>query len=249
MCPGRCIREFSRRVPAQSQPQIYVWPEYLSAARSRHRAAGRLFVLSPVDLVIAWAGGLFPNEPKMEPLMIGRGHVPVIDNPRRALREPELAVLSAVFHGAHPGGHEVLAAAGVALRSLPPHKREDYSMLLEDALPEDMMDQVRKITLQEAQAGADHWMRTRGPYVIGHREGLAEGRSAGLEQGRSAGLEQGLLQGRRDALAVVLEVRGLTSTAAEQARIAACTDRATLERWCERAKTAATVAELFAADD
>lgn len=134
-----------------------------------------------------------------------------------------------VFHGDSEHGDAVLRAAAHAMKALPPARRREYRMLLEDALPEDEMDDIRKRTDEQAQAAADAWLRSRGPYQIGHREGL----------------EQGLEQGLHRALALLLELRGLIPTAAEQARIDACSDPADLDRWCERAKTAGRVADLF----
>lgn len=223
-------------VECQQKPdrrKIYSWPEYLAAARRLHSAIGRLLVMSPVDNVIAWTHRAFIDEPKLQPELIGREHVPRIENLDQAIRQPELAVLSAVFHGPHPDGAGIAIIAAQALRTLPEHVRMEYYGLLEDALPEDIMPEIRKITFEEAQAAADEWMRTRGPYQIGHREGLEEGR------------EEGLLAGHRHALALVLELRRLAPTVDEQARIDACNDHEQIERWCERAKTATIVAELF----
>ncbi|MFO7562324.1 MAG: hypothetical protein R6X02_06745 [Enhygromyxa sp.] len=232
--------------------KIYSWAEYLAAARRLHRAIGRIVVMSPVDNVIVWAHGVFEDEPKQRPELVGREQVPRIDDLDRALRHPELAVLSAVFHGPHEDGAKIAVTAAQALRTLPEHVREEYFMLLEDALPEEMMPEIRKVTFEEAQASADEWMRGRGPYKIGHREGLAEGLAEGRTEGRTEGREQGrtegLLRGRRDALALALEIRGLVPSAAEQARIDDCKDIELIERWCERAKTAAAVADLFDGD-
>jgi hypothetical protein len=193
-------------------------------------------VLSPVDTVIAWAEGLFAEEPWLMPRLIGRAQVPKIDDHGRALREPHLAVLSAVFHGPHEHGIDVVLPAALALRTLPLYRRYKYIALLEDVLPEEMMTEVRRISLEEAQTAADDWMRSRGPYVIGHREGVEEGR----EEGR----EEGLLHGRREALAWILDARGLVLDSTQHARIAVA-DLTTLERWCTRAKTAHSIADIF----
>jgi hypothetical protein len=209
--------------------KIYTWAEYLAAARRLHQAKGRLIVLSPVDDAILWAHNAFDDEPKQRPELVGREHIPRVDDLEYAIRHPEIAVLSAVFHGPHEGGGPIATTAAHALRTLPKHIREEWFMLLEDALPEEMMPEIRKITLEEAQASADEWMRGRGPYRIGHREGRAEGRAEGL----------------RRALALVLELRGLVPSADEQAHIDACNDCDLIERWCERAKSAATVKDLF----
>jgi hypothetical protein len=204
-----------------------------------------VLVMSPVDNVIVWAHSAFNDEPKQRPELVGREHVPRIETLDQAIRQPALAVLSAAFHGRHPGGAKIAITAAQALRTLPEHVREEYYKLLAETLPEEMMPEIRKITFEEAQAAADEWMRGGATYQIGHREGLEEGREKGLETGLEKGLEKGLLRGRREALALVLELRGLVPTAAEYVHIDACNNPELIERWCERAKTAATVAALF----
>src|SRR5262245_61667351 len=57
-----------------------------------------------------------------------------------------------------------------------------------------------------------------------------------------------LAQGFREGLLAVLEVRGIPRTDATRTRIAACVDPAVLQRWLERAKTAATADEIFAGE-
>ena len=235
------------------EDKFFVWFEYLATMRAKHECGARLLVLSPMDAVLIWAHGLFDDEPWARPPLIGREHVPRIDDHGRALREIQLAVLSAAFHGPHEGGHEVVSAVATALRSLPRHRRERYIMLLRDALPEELMREIDKVTFEEAQAIAEEWIRTRASYQIamrkGREEGLAAGRQEGLEKGWQEGLEEGRLlgelEGNRKALALVFELRGLQPSAAEQATIDSCTDIDTLARWCERAKTATAVADIF----
>jgi flagellar biosynthesis/type III secretory pathway protein FliH len=108
---------------------------------------------------------------------------------------------------------------------------------LEEALPEDVMNEIKKVTFEEAQAIADEWRRTRASYQRALREGRAEGLAEGLAEGR--------LEGSRQALALVFELRNLQPTPAEQAKIDSCTDLDSLARWCQRAKTAGRVADIF----
>jgi hypothetical protein len=238
--PAKIVLVVECQLKANSE-KIYTWAEYLAAARRLHRAIGRMLVMSPVDNAINWARVAFEDEPKQRPELLGREHVPRVEDLEQAIRRPALAVLSAVFHGPHEGGAKIATTAAHALRTLPKHVRDEWFMLLEDALPETMMPEIRKITLEEAQASADEWMRGRGPYKIGHREGREEG----LAEGRAEGREEGREEGLRYALALVLELRGLVPSANEQARIDACNDCDLIERWCARAKSAATVADLF----
>ena len=117
--------------------------EHLAAARSLHRAVGRVLFISPIDDVIAWAHAAFDDEPKLRPELIGREQVPRIEDLDQAIARPELAVLSAVFHGSHPGGAQIAITATRALRALREHVREEYSGLLEDALPQSLIPAVR----------------------------------------------------------------------------------------------------------
>jgi len=60
------------------------------------------------------------------------------------------------------------------------------------------------------------------------------------------GRAQGKAEGARTALLAVIASRGLRLGDEEGARIAACSDVATLEAWVARAARAAAVAEIFA---
>lgn len=124
-------------VECQLQPdreKLYAWAEYLAAVRSTHRCIGKVLVLSPVDAVFSWADDLFSAEPWFRPALVGREQMPRIDDRDRALREPELALLSAVFHGGHEGGASIVSAAALAIRELPASRQLEYL----DMLPSDV---------------------------------------------------------------------------------------------------------------
>jgi hypothetical protein len=65
------------------------------------------------------------------------------------------------------------------------------------------------------------------------------------QQGQQEGRLEGLLTGTRDSLRRVLAGRQLTPSKDDDARIEACTDLATLERWLDRAITAASVSDVL----
>jgi predicted transposase/invertase (TIGR01784 family) len=67
-----------------------------------------------------------------------------------------------------------------------------------------------------------------------------------LTLARQEGLAEGLLTGKRASLLRVLTRAGLALTEDEHARIAACTDVATLDRWFDNALGAKTTADVFA---
>ncbi|WP_437924246.1 hypothetical protein WMF37_35185 [Sorangium sp. So ce291] len=73
------------------------------------------------------------------------------------------------------------------------------------------------------------------------RGALSLARREGQEEGRKEGREEGL----RTAIRRVLSRRGVALDAGEDARLAACADLGTLERWLDQALTAATAAEAL----
>lgn len=138
--------------PLQPDPdKLYAWADCLAAVRSTHRCIGKVLVLSPIDEVFAWAHDLFEGEPGFRPALVGREQMPRIEDLDRALREPELAVLSAIFHGGHEAGAKVVSAAAEALRELPEPRRSEALGVLEDVLPEGTLQEIRRVILDRAQ--------------------------------------------------------------------------------------------------
>jgi hypothetical protein len=72
-----------------------------------------------------------------------------------------------------------------------------------------------------------------------------EARQELIDQGRAEGLEKGRLTEARAALRRVLTRRKLALRRADKARIDACSDLATLERWHDQAITARSAAEAL----
>lgn len=77
-------------------------------------------------------------------------------------------------------------------------------------------------------------------------EGKAEGRAEGKAEGLAEGLAEGAARGKAQAVLAVLAARGLSVSSEARARIEACKDEATLDRWIARAATAATADEVIA---
>lgn len=59
---------------------------------------------------------------------------------------------------------------------------------------------------------------------------------------------EGKAEGKAEALIAILEARGLALDDASRARILACTDTDTLNRWITRAATTPTLAAVLAED-
>jgi hypothetical protein len=123
-----------------------------------------------------------------------------------------------------PDGHQAL---GMVVRYLAlatePVALQDLTRQLEPMLGEG----VREVIMTEGQRLIEE----------GRRQGLAEGLAEGLAKGR--------LQTQAQALLCVLATRKLPVSEELRARIEACQDIATLERWLERAVTAQSAADAI----
>ena len=76
-----------------------------------------------------------------------------------------------------------------------------------------------------------------GALSLAHKSGLAEGHKSGLAEGEN--------KGRRESLLRLLARSGITLTEQDRARIDACNDFATLDRWFDNAVGAKEAAEVF----
>ena len=79
----------------------------------------------------------------------------------------------------------------------------------------------------------------------GRLEGKLEGKLEGERTGEIRGKRMGELEGKRSALLRVLARVGLVLAGEDLARIEACTDPATLDRWLEHAVGATALADVL----
>ncbi|WP_438000132.1 hypothetical protein WMF26_09910 [Sorangium sp. So ce185] len=75
--------------------------------------------------------------------------------------------------------------------------------------------------------------------------GMREGDLKGMREGKLEGIREGELKGKRDTLLRLLARAGMALTEDEGARIQACTDVATLDRWIDNVLGAKTAAEVL----
>lgn len=150
-----------------------------------------------------------------------------------ARRDPELAVLSAIAHGKAPVevSLPVARAALSAITSADPERAALYSDLVMAGLGE-----AARTALEDLMRTQKYEYQTefaRHHQAVGKAEGLAEGKAEGLAEGKA----QDLL--------LVLQARGLETSAAQRERIMATRDLEQLERWIRRAVTAVRVEEVL----
>lgn len=207
----------------------YTWPLYAIAARARYECPFALIAVTPDPAVAQWAGQTIDlGDGTFRPRVVGPGGIPQITDRDRALREPQLAVLSAVAHGS--GDVDTAVSIGLAavnaVMALPAEQRLLYSALIEQALSE----AARKAMAMDSQV----------------ERFFSDAQRQSFDRGKAEGEAEGEAKGEAKALLVILRRRGVAVTSDQQHRILACTDVATLDRWLDRAFSVASAEELFA---
>jgi hypothetical protein len=202
----------------------FTWPEYAMGARAIHGCPVGLLVVAPDPEVAAWcAEPIETGIPGfvLRPPVLGREAVPVVTDPAEAARRPELAVLSAMAHGASERGAAIAAAALPAIRELDEERARFYGDLVLNSLNE-----AARQALEAMMKGYEYQSEFAKKYV-------AQGRSEGLSEGEAR------------ALLTALRVRGIVVPEATRERILAQKDPEQLERWLEKAVVATSLAEVL----
>jgi hypothetical protein len=208
-------------VEVQLQPDTgkrWSWPVYIVGLRARLRCDVGLVVVTDSTSVATWASSPIPTGHPgftLTPLVLGPASVPEVRDEVAAEQSPELAVLSAVLHGAEPESVEISKAAIHAAR----HLDRDRAALYID------------LVLASANAGARAVL-----------EALMMSKNY---QYQSDFAKRYVAKGRAEAVLQVLATRGIPVPPDVRDRIAQCTDDATLVSWLDRAVTVTSVSELF----
>ena len=204
----------------------FTWPLYVASLRARLGCPCWLLVLSPDAAVARWcAEPIELGHPghRLTPLVLGPDAVPVVANADRARSAPELAVLSAMAHGAGPDGLEVALTALGAAVGLDEERCRIYTDLVMASLGE------------AARRAMEDLMST------GNYEYQSEFARRYVAQGRTEGKAEGEAKG----VLVVLRARGLIVSPEIEERVTRCTDIALLEEWLRRAVVVASAEEIF----
>ncbi|AUX47483.1 hypothetical protein SOCE26_090040 [Sorangium cellulosum] len=211
----------------------FSWPVYVTVVRARKRCGTVVLVVAPGADVAAWAAenidvGLGFGH--IRPLVLGPAVVPEISDPAAAEQETELAVLSAVAHGNGPNGLAVVQAALVALGRLDQEHAAVYFQVIWNGLREPMRQALEALIMERQIEGE----ATFPPFV-----------QKLIHRGKLEGIREGELNGRRDTLLRLLARAGIALTENESARIQACTEVATLDRWIDNVLGAKTSADVL----
>jgi hypothetical protein len=162
--------------------------------------------------------------------VVGPDQVPVITDLDTARRTPELAVLSALAHGAEPNRTPIFEALFAALDVIEHDHAKLYTDLVFALLPP-----TARADLEQAMTTTSHKYISdyaRHYYSEGEAQGKAEGRAEGKVEGSAA------------MLLDILDARGIEVPDAVRSDIAGCTDLDRLKVWARRASTARKVQDL-----
>ena len=198
----------------------FTWPEYLMGARAKYRCPAGLLVVAPQPEIAAWcAEPIDTGIPGfvLTPPVLGRTAVPVITDPAEAARRPELAVLSAMAHGASEQGAAIASAVLPVVAQLGDERARFYGDLVLNSLNE-----AARLALEAMMKGYEYQSDFAKKYVA-----------------------QGEARGEARALLAVLRVRGIPVPDVARERILAEKDPERLERWVERAVVASSLADVL----
>jgi hypothetical protein len=226
---------------SRDEDKRFTWPLYATALRARFRCECCVLVVTASDAIASWASApiRIGAGNRFTPFVIGPSGVPLVVDPDRARRDPELGVLSAMAHGkGHP--ETAVTIAGTALMGIS-GLDEETRVLYFDLIEAALGDAARK-ALQMIPQG----YKFQGPtYLKGEAEGRLKGRAEGKAEGKAEGEAEGRIVAQVGALLDVLEARGIALPSTARARIDACKDAAALRAWIRRAATVARAEDLF----
>jgi hypothetical protein len=211
----------------------FSWPVYLTGVRAKKRCGVVVLVIAPDADVAAWAAetidlGLgFGN---VEPLVLGPAVVPEVTDPAEAEKGTELAVLSAVAHGNGPNGLAVVRAALGTLGRLDQEHAAVYFQIIWSGLREPMRHAMEALVMERQIVDQVSFP----PFI-----------QKLIDSSKTEGIREGEVKGKRDTLLRLLARAGIALTENESARIQACSDIATLDRWVDNVLVAKTATEVL----
>jgi hypothetical protein len=247
----------------------YTWPVYAAVVRAERECPAVVLVIATSADVAAWAAekiDLGLGLGSLVPLVLGPRTLPVVTDPAVAAREVELAILSTMAHGNGPEGLAVVTAAFEAITRLDQEHAAVYFQIIWNVLGEPMQRALERLVMERQVNGEvtfppfvqqliDRGFRDgelkglRDGKLEGLRdgklEGLRDGKLEGLRDGKLEGLHDGELKGLRDALLRLIARAQIPLAEDDRARIQACDDAATLDRWIENIIGAKAITDVL----
>lgn len=231
------------------------WPVYLTSARLKDRCPALLVVIAVSRQVAQWAKQPIEVGPGsvVTPLVLGPDEVPAITDLDQAMRQPEVTALSAIVHSRDADAHKAALITAtlhqlVARGALKGDAAVLYNEVTYALLPVGARKELKMLSPEFVQKLKNYeWQHPAIREFISSEvaEGRARGHAEGHAEGFIEGREEGLVVGRIQTVLELLELRGLTLTAAQRAQIQALRDVAELDRLFRAAVTATSVDELL----
>jgi hypothetical protein len=212
---------------SRDERKRFTWPAYVAVLRARHECPVELLVLTPDHSVAAWAAALITLDlaggSVMRPRVLGPDAIPIVTDPAQAAREPELAVLSAMTHGA--GNAETAVAIAQAAASALGHLPQDHQVLYLALIASALGDAAKKALQMHPEA------EKIVEKFIGEQKQRLVDKTRATEKAAD--------------VIVFLEARGLAVSEVQRQRITETADLETLSRWVRRAATVTSTDALF----
>ncbi len=247
---GRVFLAIVLEVQREKAPRKkHSWPVYWAVARAERECPALVLIIATDADVAAWAAeriDMGMSLASIQPLVLGPATLPVVTDPLTAAKEVELSILSAMAHGNGPEGPAVLRAAFEAIERLDHEHAAVYFQIIWNVLREPMQRALEALVMERQTEGN----ATFPPFMQklierGKLEGFRDGELKGLRDGELKGLRDGELKGLRDALLRLITRAGMALTEDDRARIRACEDPVTLDRWIDNILGATTIQDVL----
>ncbi len=228
--------EVQRRIDRRKEHR---WALLVPLLQNERGRMGDLWVITASPRTAAWArtacdaAGPNGTRSRVEPivLLVGPEEVDALLDEGR----PSLAFFAAwAMHRRRGPKAEQVVLRAMEISDLLPDQalRERQEADIMGVLDRRLAEKLEEKIMEAKRSTEPRWMLEMKHRMFGEFE-------AGL-------LAKGKAEGRRDALILILEGRGLSITRPQRAAILACDDLAKLDRWIAASGTTASVAELLA---
>lgn len=197
------------------------WTAYVATLHARLGCPVALLVVCPDQRVADWCAAPVPIGPPgslLTPVALGPEQVPVLTDLDTARRIPELAILSALAHGADPEPIPVFEALLTALDVVDHEHANLYTDLIFSMLPAAARDCLEEIMTTTSYRYQSDFARRY--------------------------FDAGEARGEARAVLAILDARGVGVPDDVRAAITGCTDVDKLEVWIRRAATADKIEDL-----
>lgn len=212
------------------------WPAYGGILHARHGCPAAVLVVAIDRATASWASAPISFGPGavLRPLVIGPEQVPRVSDAAEAAANPEIALLSALTHGAEDRAAEIGIAAVEAAGALDDDRARLYVDLILQALSASARAHVEAFMIQDWQPQSDFLRRL---YAEAEARGVSEGERKGMIEGERKGkiaLLLAMLRRRFGPLSPELEQRVLHAP------------EASIQRWAEELPFADSAEALLA---